>query len=381
MINLILELFIYQKTIISTSPTYFNAISNMTYGFKRNSKVFVNISELSTPIIFGLGTKQEIKELKRKNTCYQYCQGTEKISEIQYFIKENTSINFTIPTKSVLTPFSISCDEIYIYSLSINIHNGNNHLDYRYQDIIIIEIVFSVLFFMETIIFSIFLNFFSKTYCCGNLFAFLIMLSVPHAAQSLMQIVYFLKNKNNEMLSKNDFFSAEFICYFFYLIFLCFEHSFSMFIITIWNQRGTIVFSLYTRIISIFSFLASLMMGSFSMFLIDENSFKLTKYLIWLILLTISIFLILYIPNSIFLRISLALNLIVSFFSFIIKYFCFYSETSILEQGKTLIIVCILTRIIYIFADALAIYKLNFICGNNKKIENDDSDGELDDYY
>ena len=149
MINLILELFLYQNTIISTSPTYFNAISNMTYGFKRNSEVFINISELSTPIIFGLGTKQEIKELKRKNTCYQYCQGTEKISEIQYFIKENASIKFTLPTKSVLTPFSISCDEIYIYKLSINIFNGNNHLDYRYQNIIIIEIIFIVLFFIE----------------------------------------------------------------------------------------------------------------------------------------------------------------------------------------------------------------------------------------
>lgn len=367
MINLLFHLSLYQNTITSTSPTYFNAINNMTYGFKRNSQVFINISDLSTPIVFGLGTNKEINDLKAKNTCYQYCQGSEKVSGIQYYIIENTSINFTVPTKSVLTPFSISCEEIYIYKISLNILNGNDHLDYRYQNIITINIVFTVLFFMEPIIFSIFLYFFSKSYCCGNFFMFLFFCSAPHAAQSILQMINYLKNKNNEMQLENEFYTYETICYLIYLLFFIFLDIVGMFRYKCFNHISDIILFI--------SYLLALSFIPVCCFKV-HSYFKFADYLVWLILFSLAIFLSLYSTILLFLKISFALNSIISFiyFSMIFFYFCDYSEKSNYEQGKTLTILCLLTRITYFIADAFAIIELNNICEEKEQIENDNNE-------
>ena len=143
---LLLCLLYYQSSWGSFSPISFFFY---TYGFKRNANVFLNISNTTSPMVFGFATKEEKKRLKSLSSSNEYCTGNEQLTDIQFFIEHNSSFNFQIPRQMILTPYSIPCTEMYKFHISLNINNGKNHLDYRYQNLQIASIVF----------FSLYINF------------------------------------------------------------------------------------------------------------------------------------------------------------------------------------------------------------------------------
>lgn len=154
---------IYQEKIKVASLKYLFTTPSMIYGFKKNSQVSLKISNLTTKIVFGLATDKEIKKLNSLDSCLQYCDGQEKLIQIQFFFnQEDTSVNFQIPSKSILTPFFISCEQVYRFNYEITIINGKNHLDYRFQSMMICLLVFTIIYFISATFIIVFYFVFEK---------------------------------------------------------------------------------------------------------------------------------------------------------------------------------------------------------------------------
>lgn len=153
--HILFFLFIYQNTYKIPAPNYTYTIPLLIYGFKKNAQVNIQITDLQTPIVYGLATTKEIKHVNSLGNCSQYCDNLEKFFTIQQFFTTNTSISFTIPKKSVLTPIFISCVQIYSFNIELHIVNGKNQLDYRFQDIMICLLVFCVIYFVISVIYIV----------------------------------------------------------------------------------------------------------------------------------------------------------------------------------------------------------------------------------
>ena len=126
MIQFIALLSYFQTTKIVQSEKCLALFYDMEYGFKKNAQVFLNFSNISLDFIFfGFATKKETYFIKALNSISPYCNGSEKLSEFQFFVENGISLNFTIPSKSILTPFCIACSEMYEFQIE-NIKINHN---------------------------------------------------------------------------------------------------------------------------------------------------------------------------------------------------------------------------------------------------------------
>ena len=213
----------YYSTRLQRSEKHLTIFTDMEYGFKKDAQVSLRFSNLTSKIVFGFASKKIINHLKSLNSCLRYCDGQEKISDIQFFINTNdTSFNFTIPSKSFLTPYSISCDEVYKFNIELNILNTKNHLDFRIQAIMIFDLVFFVLFFLIAIISIVYLIFLKSENKISYLIIFSPM-SLFIALHPLLSYVYINKKRKQEFFTQSyDFtlncdFMFVFICIFVFL--------------------------------------------------------------------------------------------------------------------------------------------------------------------
>ena len=98
MIQTLFILSLYRTTCMSTSNKYYTFYPEIAYGFKKDAKVSLNISNLTTQIVFGLATSKEKESIKSLESCLQFCDEQKKLSQIQFLIKNDTNLNFTILT-------------------------------------------------------------------------------------------------------------------------------------------------------------------------------------------------------------------------------------------------------------------------------------------
>lgn len=153
----------YQEKIDIKADSYFTNFPLLNFGFNKNAHYSINISNLDSQMVFGLATKNEIKKIKSLQNDQQNCQGSTTLSKIQYLISKDTEINGKISSKSVLTPYSFSCNKSYTFTLNIDYINSKNHLDFRCQNMMTCMLVFSILFFVVEVFFIIYCIFYEKS--------------------------------------------------------------------------------------------------------------------------------------------------------------------------------------------------------------------------
>lgn len=203
MILLILLSF-YQVSWGSNNYKHFSTYKSLKYGFKKNANVFINISNATSQMVFGLATKKEIKKLESLKTCIQYCDGKDQVSKIQFSISNFTSsssFNFIIPSKNILTPYSIACEQLYKFTIYLNIINGPNHLDYRHQNLMNCLLALFILFLVITIFILIY-YLKTKTKSFSYNF-FLILFFLLTSIQFLYRYILYIKYKNYEFIRTN----------------------------------------------------------------------------------------------------------------------------------------------------------------------------------
>lgn len=208
-------LFIYQSSFYGSKIAIF---PQYRYAFKKNAHVFLKFSNLSSKIVFGLIQNNKLPSVDNSN-----CDGHEKISDIQFMINNSdTSFNFTIPTKCVLTPYSTSCDEVYKFNIELNILNTKNHLDSRFQVIMTCALVFlillSILFVALSLLHFLYLR--KKGYKSIYHFLIFILISI---LQNLSIYLNYSKNENIEFFQFDKKYELMFnILFILNLIQLCF---------------------------------------------------------------------------------------------------------------------------------------------------------------
>lgn len=135
MLHVFLLLSIYRVNVLVNGP--YATHTNLQFGFKKNGKYSIVLSNPSAPLVFGLATKEEVSS----NSIFNFemsprpdiCHGKYQLAKIQQFAEfnETTVLSGEIPKKGVYTPFYYGCTEDYKFSLEVDFLNGNSHLDYR----------------------------------------------------------------------------------------------------------------------------------------------------------------------------------------------------------------------------------------------------------
>lgn len=203
MFEIFLILSLYQQKINVLSNNNYQKFHQLSYGFKKRAHFSCEVSNQTRNFIFGLATKEEIKRLDSIESYLYLCDSDEHFSEIQYNITNNTAIDLIIPSKTILTPFSISCEKSYNYYLQINIINGNNHLDYRLQTMMICILIFSIVYlviFIIAFLCCIFVKQFKEKYTFQT-FANVIFYNLLIGMQGIFIYIEYLHFKNNEYIS------------------------------------------------------------------------------------------------------------------------------------------------------------------------------------
>lgn len=201
-----LSLYTIQESFFSQKPSKF--LPYYAYGFVKNSKVFINISSTASLLVFGFASKEEMKKINSLDLSEKYCEGKEQLSEYQFLVQSNFLINFTTTSKKILTPFYISCDESYLLNLELDINNGKNHLDYRYQSLSTLLLAFSIIFLVFFILFTLIIIYLHYVHNY-SFQAFLYDMFILSACGQIFFIYYDINsNKNNEFI---DFIGIDLI--------------------------------------------------------------------------------------------------------------------------------------------------------------------------
>ena len=130
-------------TIFPMSTEFIQVFDNLRYGYKKNAIVNIQLNS-SIPITFGLAAKQELEIINSLNDDFFYCNGTIKLAKIQFLVNKSISEQFTIASKSILTPFFVSCVPFYKSYMELVILNGRFHSDYIIQNLMISVLFFSI---------------------------------------------------------------------------------------------------------------------------------------------------------------------------------------------------------------------------------------------
>lgn len=201
-----LSLYSIKESYFSQNPSKY--LPNNAYGFVKNSNVFINITSTASLLVFGFASKEEMKKIDSLDLSDKYCEGKEQLSEYQFLVQSNLSITFTTTSKKILTPFYFSCDESYLFNLELDIVNGKNHLDYRYQSLSTLLLAFGFIFLFLFVLFTIIIIYLHNAYKYSYS-AIIYDLFILFACLQVFMIYSDIhNNKNNEFI---DFTSIDFL--------------------------------------------------------------------------------------------------------------------------------------------------------------------------
>ena len=231
MIPFLLSLLYFSTTLRSVSSKSFNYWSSLTYSFNKNSKVFINISDISTQIIFGLATNKEINYLKSIRNTLQSCKSPATFQFIQnityshttyhFLITRNpTVINFECPSKKTLTPYAISCNSICSFDINVDFLNGKNHLDSRCQFMIPFTFISMIIFSISLVIYFILFFVYKRKKIIE--FVCIFFFCVAAIVQTSTMYLFFSNNSKYEYEIDNEnigLITLEYFCYLLSLFF------------------------------------------------------------------------------------------------------------------------------------------------------------------
>lgn len=218
----------YYKADIVSYDSYFTKLSDLEYGFNKNANYTFKFSSVSSKMVFGLATHNEINQIEHIKNDQQYCQGSYRLSQIQFYIISDNERKGQIPSKSILIPYVFACNTSYNFTLELTYKNLKKNLDYRYQNLLI----FTLIFFIITFIYIMF--YISASYCCSNSFGtnsfnvLLVFLFITFFIQDSIAYLYFNMRDNREYFQKDDdkistLQIASLCCIFFSFVFIfCF---------------------------------------------------------------------------------------------------------------------------------------------------------------
>lgn len=226
MLCLFSSLSLFSMAMYYPSRLFRDYIPKFTYGYQKNANIFVEITNLSSPLILCLATKSEMKKLNTLSSILSHCDQKTKITDIQFNFPTNGSVNFTIPSKNVLTALFLSCEPLYKFNISMNIINGKYHLDYRLQDIMTCSLVFSIILYVISAIFIVYvlISFLTNRIKYDRYLIFLIISLLFASTYVLIHYIIINKDKNYEFVELEnvslylDFISANVICFIFCLL-------------------------------------------------------------------------------------------------------------------------------------------------------------------
>ncbi len=226
MLFLFSSLSLFSVEMYYPSHLFKDYIPKLVYGYNKNANILLKIANLSSPLILCLATESEMKKLNKLSSILSYCDSKTKITDIQFEFPTNGTVNFTIPSKSILTALFLSCEPLYKFNLSMNIINGKNHLDYRLQDAMTCSLVFSIiLYFTTAVIFVYFLiSLLKHRIKFDRYLIFLIISLLIASTHFLISFIICNNEKDYEFIELGtamiflDFFSAAFVCIIFCLL-------------------------------------------------------------------------------------------------------------------------------------------------------------------
>ena len=194
----------YYNTTVYNSKSYFKKLSYLEYGFNANAEYSINFSSVNEPMVFGLATHDEIKDIKLLRNIEQCCQGGCALSNIQYSITSDTLIKGRILYKDVLVPYCIACNTPYNFTIQLNYTNGNNHLDYRCQQLLIFIIIFTIILYIYIVFYIIYILVCMKPNRKSPFSILLILLIFINLIQISMSFLYLRLQKSNEYFIFGD---------------------------------------------------------------------------------------------------------------------------------------------------------------------------------
>ena len=210
MIEYLLFLSYYVFDYSKNATSYFQKYPFLEYGFKRGATYNFDFHYKQTEMVFGLATQKEIERIELLKNFRELCDGYQQLSKIQYLITKNYSINGIIPSKSILTPYSFTCDKNYSIEIGIEYFNTESHIDYRCQYI-------SMVCFIYTILISIIIScyiIYSFYNCCRsgivNLFLFSSIL-ISFSIEGIISIIFWAKFKKCESEYLDDLYSHKYV--------------------------------------------------------------------------------------------------------------------------------------------------------------------------
>ena len=126
MLQIFIFLLFYKRKIKVASdilPIYYNSFQFLEFGFKKNAEFRIQINNSLVKMVFGLATKQELSSISKHKYNKQYCDGSYRLSQIQYIISKNTEIHSNITSKGVLRPYSFACSGENSFTIGLDIKN------------------------------------------------------------------------------------------------------------------------------------------------------------------------------------------------------------------------------------------------------------------
>ena len=155
---------LYYEIDVYDHNSYFSPLTKLEYCFNENANYSVHFTNIKEKMIFGFATHDEISNIRKVENKQAYCEGQYVLSDIQFPISADQSIQGQIPYESILIPYCFVCSKSYSFTIGFDYLNGSNQLDYRCQQLLIFTFIFTIITFIYIILFTSF-SCFSKTLC------------------------------------------------------------------------------------------------------------------------------------------------------------------------------------------------------------------------
>ena len=146
-------------------------------------------------MVFGLATEKEIEQIELHKNFRELCGGFQQLSKIQYLITKNYSINDTISSKSILTPYSFTCDKNYSIKIGIEYFNTKSHIDYRCQYISIVCFIYTILISIIILCYIVYL-FYNCRSSRIDILIFFSSIIISFSIEGIISIIFWKKFKN-----------------------------------------------------------------------------------------------------------------------------------------------------------------------------------------
>ena len=195
MIEYLLFLSYYVFDYSKNATSYFQKYPFLEYGFKRGATYYFDFHYKQMEMVFGLATEKEIEQIELHKNFRELCGGFQQLSKIQYLITKNYSINDTISSKSILTPYSFTCDKNYSIKIGIEYFNTKSHIDYRCQYISIVCFIYTILISIIILCYIVYL-FYNCRSSRIDILIFFSSIIISFSIEGIISIIFWKKFKN-----------------------------------------------------------------------------------------------------------------------------------------------------------------------------------------